>query len=855
MEARRFLFAAGFAWAAPLLGVAHAQAEPRSASPVDASVEPPRLVQAADAEYPESERADGKEGVVVLRLTVDAEGDVTNADVVESAGHGFDQSATHAALRFRFKPARRGDQNVAARILYRLEFRLPATEDAVATPAPRVPVRPATPMASPVRATAGAPTGPAVGTLGSGARGDALGGEHVEVIVQGVAEADRRRQSAEAVTVVDMARAKRESADLGEVLARTQGVGVRRTGGLGSNTRFSLAGLADDQVRFFLDGVPLELVGFPFGVGNVPVNLIDRIDVFSGVVPVRYGADALGGAVDLVTNPEREGTHAAISYETGSFDTHRLTLGAQTLGEDTGRFARVNGFFDSTRNDYRVNVEVPDERGRLSPARVHRFHDGYRAGGANVEVGLINRPWARRLLVRAFLTDYRKEYQHNQVMTVPYGAVTYREVSFGASGRYGVSLGRGVQLELLGGFAQTRGRFRDVGECVYDWFGRCVRKRVNPGETDSKPHDQIYLDRSGYGRLNVTYRPRRGHAFRLTSAPTYLTRTGDELRQADPSRRDPLTAERRLTTVVNGLEHELDLFDDRLENIAFVKQYGQLLKSEEPRPGGFFRRRDRATYRLGFGDALRFRFFDELYAKASYESATRLPRADEVFGDNRFIIANLALLPERSHNANLGLTLDARGTAAGSFRGTVNGFLRDAGDLIVLLGNDRTQSYRNVYGGRSLGAEAAVGWSSPTGLFVWDINATYLDYRNSSRLGTFGRFAGDRIPNRPWLFANYSARVELRDVASPRDELAFGWTTRYVHQYYRGWESVGLRDSKQVIPWQFVHGVAVGYLTRSPSVTFGSTLELQNLTDQPTFDYFGVQRPGRAFYVKTTAEF
>jgi vitamin B12 transporter len=850
MDARGCILIAGIAWVAQFICVPRAVAtEARQEERIHSEVEPPRLVQPAEAEYPESARVEGTEGAVVLRLTVDAEGGVKQADVVESAGQVFDQAARLAVLRFRFTPARRGDQNVAARVLYRYEFRLPDTGHAV-LPTPTL-----APTAAPAPHTAVVAL-PAVVPAADSAPGvDAGLSEHVEVTVRGVADADRRRQSAEAVTVVDMTRAKRESADLGEVLARTQGVGVRRTGGLGSDTRFSLAGLADDQVRFFLDGVPLELAGFPFGIGNVPVNLIDRIEVFSGVVPVRYGADALGGAVDLVTNPEQDGTHAALSYETGSFDTHRLTLGAQSLGEDSGRFARVNGFFDSTRNDYRVDVEVPDERGRLSPAQVHRFHDGYRAGGANVEVGWINRPWARRLLLRGFLTDHRKEYQHNQVMTVPYGAVAYREMSFGASGRYGVSLGRGVLLDVLGGFAQIRGRFRDVGVCVYDWFGRCVRTRVNPGETDSKPHDQISLDRSGYARLNVTYRPRRGHAFRLTSAPTFLTRTGDELRQADPTRRDPLTAERRLTTIVNGLEYELDLFRDRLENIAFVKQYGQLLKSEEPRPGGFFRRRDRTSYRFGFGDALRYRFSEELYAKASYESATRLPRPDEVFGDNRFIIANLELLPETSHNANVGLTLDARQTGIGSFRGTLNGFLRDASDLIVLLGNERTQSYRNVYAGRSLGAEAAVGWSSPTGLFVWDINATYLDYRNSSHLGTFGRFAGDRIPNRPFLFANYAARLELRGVASPRDELAFGWTTRYVHQYYRGWESVGRRDSKQVIPWQFVHGVAVGYLTRTASVTFGSTLELSNLTDQPTFDYFGVQRPGRAFYVKTTAEF
>jgi hypothetical protein len=47
------------------------------------------------------------------------------------------------------------------------------------------------------------------------------------------------------VLVVETREAKRKTADLGELLARSQGTGVRRGGGLGSGTRFSLAGLTD----------------------------------------------------------------------------------------------------------------------------------------------------------------------------------------------------------------------------------------------------------------------------------------------------------------------------------------------------------------------------------------------------------------------------------------------------------------------------------------------------------------------------------------------------------------------------------------------------------------------------------
>jgi len=303
-------------------------------------VRAPELLTFVEAVYPAAALDAAVEGTVVLRLSIDADGAVTNAEVMSPAGYGFDEAALTAALDFRFTPARKGEIRVPSRIAYEYEFRLPkaAPADAQAEPL-RKPERPRrAPLAAPEPAA-------------------------LDVTVRGPSEVDERRRSAEAVTVIETEQVKRQSADLGEVLARTQGVGVRRAGGLGSDTRFSLGGLTDDQVRFFIDGVPLELAGFSFGVANVPVNLIERVEIHSGVVPIRLGADALGGAVNLITAQDVQGTHLAGSYELGSFDTHRLTLEGRHLQRSSGLFTRATGFFDSARNDYPMNVEVPTTRG------------------------------------------------------------------------------------------------------------------------------------------------------------------------------------------------------------------------------------------------------------------------------------------------------------------------------------------------------------------------------------------------------------------------------------------------------------------------------------------------------------
>ena len=694
--------------------------------------------------------------------------------------------------------------------------------------------------------------------VGAGATAEARLALEIEagaetIVVRGLTEASRRRQSAEAVTVVETARARRETVDLGEVLARTQGVGVRRGGGLGSDARVSLGGLSGEQIRVFLDGVPLELAGFPFGVANVPVNLIDRIEVYSGVVPIRFGADALGGGINLVTEQNASpGSHGGASYQVGSFGTDRATLTARHLDATSGMYARIDGLLDHARNNYPVDVEVADEHGHEQPARLPLFHDRYTALGGAVELGVVDRPWARRLALRGFGSGFDKQVQSDPSMARIYGDVSYGERTAGGSARYQQALGGGVAIDAVAGYVFTRGALRDVSTCRYDWYGNCFATGA-PGEIDTRPHDQRTWQHTGFARLDASWALAPGHRLALSVAPSYATRSGHERRDAGLLF-DPLSGERRLFGVVSGFEYQVELFGDRLENIAFAKHYLQRLNSETPQPGGLFMPLDRDTQRPGFGDGLRYRFAEWLYAKASYEWATRLPRPAEVFGDNVFIAPSFALVPETSHNVNAGLTVDGGTTAAGAFSATATGFLRESKHLIALFGADH-QSYQNVSGARAVGVDAAAAWTSPGDYLSLDGNFTYQDVRNTSSDGVFGAFDGVRIPNQPYLFGGGAARFMLRDVVVPRDQLVLSATSRYVHAFYRSWENLGLASSKDQIAAQLVHGAGVSYLARRALGTVTVTLEVDNLSDAKVFDFYGLQRPGRGVSLKSTLEF
>ncbi len=103
--------------------------QPQQAAPQSA---PPRLTQFVPADYPAEALAQGIEGSVLLQLSVDAEGHVTEAAVVSGLGHGLDEAAVAAARRFVFEPARRDGEVVPAVLRYRYRFSAAATRAAQA---------------------------------------------------------------------------------------------------------------------------------------------------------------------------------------------------------------------------------------------------------------------------------------------------------------------------------------------------------------------------------------------------------------------------------------------------------------------------------------------------------------------------------------------------------------------------------------------------------------------------------------------------------------------------------------------------------------------------------------------------
>jgi len=824
----------------PAPGLGQEQASP-SAAP---AVEPPRLLGEGGSE----ERAElAAETSVELKLSIDASGRVSDALVLDATNPELAELARQGAHRLEFEPARRGGRPVPARVLFRYVFK----------PRPAAARVPEVPQAPPAAQPSPAPSGPSAKTEGA-----------VAISVLGErSAAEQLQRSADAVTVVNLQRAQRRSADMGEVMARTFGVSVRRSGGLGSDVRFSLNGLQKDQLRFYVDGVPLEL-RFPFNndVSAVPVNLVERVEIYRGVVPVRLGGDALGGALNLVGDPTYR-TRASVSYQLGSFGTQRAAAVARFRNPDTGFVVGTELFGDYALNNYPVDVTVPDDSGRPQPARVRRFHDRYRAYGAAIEAGFVNTAWTGRLLLRASTTAYDKEHQHNLVMSVPYGEVRYGERLNAVELRFLQPFARLFEFELLASYSHRSAYFTDKSRWVYNWYGERVNDRAISGEIEGKPTDQEHWQKTVFARAGLLFRPAPGHSLRATVTPQAPWRTGVEHLRSNASVRDPLSAKHDMFKVVLGAEYQFNLFkapsgareaetaagplEGRLQGVVFAKDYYYQVNSEEVLPGNIWRARETTRHRQGLGAGLRWIFTDWLYAKASYEYATRLPNPYEVFGDGTLIVANLKLSPEISHNGNAGLRLDLRSQRFGDLNVDLNAFVRDTKEQIVLLGNDRKWSYQNLYSAFSTGLEGALEWRAPRYLAL-EGSFTWQEQRNTSSIGSFLPYRGDRIPYRPWLQSSWGARFRFTQLLDPSDELEPFYVGRFVHKFFRSWESIG--TGKQEVDTQVIHGLGVTYGVQRNFGKVYSTIEAQNFTDAKAYDFVGVQKPGRSFWFKVLVE-
>lgn len=170
--------------------------------------------------------------------------------------------------------------------------------------------------------------------------------------------ADETLASVSVLTREDIER--RQPRDLPDLLAGLPGVHIARNGGRGQSTSLFLRGTNSGQTLVLLDGVRIgSATAGTAALESIPLAQIERIEVVRGPRSTLYGADAVGGVVQIFT---RAGdTHITVGG--GSHGSASLEAGlARELGN--GRFGITAGGFATEGFDVQKTAgSDPDDDG------------------------------------------------------------------------------------------------------------------------------------------------------------------------------------------------------------------------------------------------------------------------------------------------------------------------------------------------------------------------------------------------------------------------------------------------------------------------------------------------------------
>jgi outer membrane receptor protein involved in Fe transport len=679
--------------------------------------------------------------------------------------------------------------------------------------------------------------------------------ELAEVQVIGKTETQQAKEQPIKAEVINTKAVQEQPSTLVELMNRSAGIRIRQTGGLGSNAGLMMNGFQDRAIKNFKDGIPMDYLGAGYNISLVPVNMLERVEVYKGVLPTGLGADALGGAVNLVTKKSLY-RFAEASYEIASFNTHRASL--NTLYSDTTRkfFVGADAFINRSDNDYKVNVTVVDqETAARRPATVRLFHNQFTNYYAELYGGFSNTRWADKLRLGVTWFRIDRQNQYGSTMAQPFGASISRQNSLIPTLRYRKSF-RKLHIDQFLTANTIQVQQVDTARGTYDWYGHFIPSPSRAGET-SVLGSLSDIDFSYFtSRTNFSYRFNERQKLELNIVSANMSRTGsDPLGVKFKSGMDILAPLARYYKLITALGLESKFVDGKLSNNFIVKYYHSSIDALDSDYYGTELQRSEKFNRWGIAEAAKFSLNSHAFVRLSAEVATRLPEQDELFGDGNFHLSNFELKPERSTNFNAGF----RTEKPGRYSFELNSFYRITRDLILRVPvNIFFTQNQNVNNVRGLGVEADAGvsltrWLRANGNFTWQ----------SFRLYDTGNRAteGVRLRNTPYFFANLGLNATFPRLFSGHDRLNLYYYFMFVREYYLDYIPKSLEpqgflglwgkaqfDAPNIIPNQQLHSAGLTYHPVNDRFSVG--LQAKNIFNSPVFDNFRIQNAGRSVHLK-----
>ncbi|MDH1265495.1 TonB-dependent receptor [Pseudomonas sp. GD03944] len=199
--------------------------------------------------------------------------------------------------------------------------------------------------------------------------------------------AEPQRQATAATTVFERTDIERlQVSSVPELLSRVPGVSIVQNGGRGSLTSLFLRGANANQTLVLVDGVRLNAAASGLArLEFLSPEQIERVEVVRGPRSALYGADAIGGVIQIFTRRGSEGLQPRLRLAAGTQQTFERSLGLSG-GDERTRFdlgaSLVEGAgFDRSQDSRGLDADHDGLRRKAFNLNLeHRFNDQLTAG-------------------------------------------------------------------------------------------------------------------------------------------------------------------------------------------------------------------------------------------------------------------------------------------------------------------------------------------------------------------------------------------------------------------------------------------------------------------------------------------
>lgn len=634
-----------------------------------------------------------------------------------------------------------------------------------------------------------------------------------EIVVQApeLTAAEQLKQQPGTTTIIERRDFEDKFTSVPELLEKTVGVETRSFGGLGSFSMVSIRGASANQTLVLLDGIPLnEAYGGAVNLGNIPLQNVERIEVFRGNTPVRFGDSALGGVVNIVTRGPSEKPLVKTSAGIGSFGTH------------------FEGIFTSQKKDMWNNAASAVFQG--SGGNFKYLNDNGTPFNAADDMMVRRENNANKALTLNWKGDREGGPSHRLKINTNY---FHKREGVPGLGSNQSATARLRTDRMLGDARWERDNFLAKNSSLaFEIENSNLRQDFYDPLNEigvGKEISRTYIRRNA-ARMELTMLPLRNHTATLI---TEIAR--ENYSPYDYLSSQPVGRNSRRTSFFAAAEDKVSLINGRLLLTPSVRwqAFRSGFSGSDPfapavqgtvsdrLAGGYFG----AKYRLN--DALVARFNGGRY--------NRLPGLYELFGDRGNIIGNPSLAPEEGNNYDLGISADLGKVAMRPGLFELTGFQSEVKNLITFIQNSQhTARPTNIGRAKIHGLEASFQIElHPRWTFA--ANYTWTHAVDDSSVAFW------RGNNLPGIHENMF-NLRLQESIGHGDSWYYEWS-REGGNYLD-------RANLNHMPARDITNIGITFRPRNVTTTF----EVKNLGNNQIADLVGFPLPGRSFYMTVSRE-